>query len=51
MANDKAPVGAIAGVGPGNHEAFARRFCTDGYAVALLARCPASSRRAGCLAS
>ncbi len=38
MANDKAPVCAVVGVGPGNGEAFARRFSADGYAVALLAR-------------
>ena len=34
----KVPVCAVVGVGPGNGEAFARRFATDGYAVALLAR-------------
>src|SRR5271163_4301401 len=38
MTNDKAPVCAVLGVGPGNGEAFARRFAADGYAVALLAR-------------
>src|SRR5271163_4516453 len=39
MANDsKAPVCAVVGVGPGNGEAFARRFAADGYAVALMAR-------------
>jgi NAD(P)-dependent dehydrogenase (short-subunit alcohol dehydrogenase family) len=32
------PVCAIAGVGPGNGEAFARRFAAEGYSVALLAR-------------
>lgn len=32
------PVCAIAGVGPGNGEAFARRFAIEGYSVALLAR-------------
>lgn len=32
------PVCAIAGVGPGNGEAFARRFAAEGYCVALLAR-------------
>jgi NAD(P)-dependent dehydrogenase (short-subunit alcohol dehydrogenase family) len=34
----KAPVCAVVGVGPGNGEAFARRFAADGYAVALMAR-------------
>ena len=34
----KAPVCAVVGVGPGNGEAFARRFAADGYVVALLAR-------------
>jgi NAD(P)-dependent dehydrogenase (short-subunit alcohol dehydrogenase family) len=34
----KLPVCAVAGVGPGNGEAFARRFAADGYAVALMAR-------------
>ena len=29
---------AVAGVGPGNGEAFARRFAAEGYSVALLAR-------------
>jgi NAD(P)-dependent dehydrogenase (short-subunit alcohol dehydrogenase family) len=39
MANDeKARVAAVVGVGPGNGEAFARRFAKDGYSVALLAR-------------
>ena len=39
MTNDaKARVCAVVGVGPGNGEAFARRFAEDGYAVALLAR-------------
>ncbi len=38
MANEKAPVCAVVGVGPGNGEALARRFSADGYAVALLAR-------------
>jgi NAD(P)-dependent dehydrogenase (short-subunit alcohol dehydrogenase family) len=32
------PVCAVAGVGPGNGAAFARRFAAEGYAVALLAR-------------
>jgi NADP-dependent 3-hydroxy acid dehydrogenase YdfG len=32
------PVCAVFGVGPGNGEAFARRFSQDGYAVALMAR-------------
>jgi NAD(P)-dependent dehydrogenase (short-subunit alcohol dehydrogenase family) len=34
----KGPVCAVAGVGPGNGEAFARRFAADGYTVALMAR-------------
>ena len=38
MANDKAPVCAIVGIGPGNGEALARRFSAGGYAVALMAR-------------
>ena len=38
MANGKAPACAVVGVGPGNGEAFARRFAADGYAVALMAR-------------
>lgn len=32
------PVCAVFGVGPGNGEAFARRFSEGGYAVALMAR-------------
>ena len=39
---------AVVGVGPGNGAAFARRFATGGYAVALLAR---STELAGQLAS
>jgi NAD(P)-dependent dehydrogenase (short-subunit alcohol dehydrogenase family) len=35
---ERSPVCAVAGVGPGNGEAFARRFAAEGYAVALLAR-------------
>ena len=38
MADDKHPVCAVVGVGPGNGEAFARRFSADGYAVALMGR-------------
>jgi NAD(P)-dependent dehydrogenase (short-subunit alcohol dehydrogenase family) len=39
MANlSEAPVCAVVGVGPGNGEAFARRFAADGCKVALLAR-------------
>lgn len=33
-----APVTAVIGVGPGNGEAFARRFAAAGHAVALLSR-------------
>jgi NAD(P)-dependent dehydrogenase (short-subunit alcohol dehydrogenase family) len=32
------PVCAIVGAGPGNGAAFARRFATEGYAVAMVAR-------------
>jgi NAD(P)-dependent dehydrogenase (short-subunit alcohol dehydrogenase family) len=32
------PVCVVAGIGPGNGAAFAKRFASDGYAVALLAR-------------
>src|SRR3989442_632249 len=32
------PVCAVVGVGPGNGAAFARRFASEGYTVALLAR-------------
>lgn len=32
------PVCAVVGIGPGNGAALARRFATEGYAVALLAR-------------
>ncbi len=32
------PVCAVVGVGPGNGEAFARRFAAGGYATALMAR-------------
>ena len=35
MTNGTNPVCAVVGVGPGNGEAFARRFPPDGYAVAL----------------
>ena len=38
MADGKLPVCAVVGVGPGNGEAFARRFAADGHAVALMAR-------------
>jgi NAD(P)-dependent dehydrogenase (short-subunit alcohol dehydrogenase family) len=39
MAEGK-PVCAVVGVGPGNGAAFARKFASEGYAVALLARSP-----------
>jgi len=32
------PVCVVAGIGPGNGEALARRFSADGYAVAMLSR-------------
>ena len=38
MTNEKPPVCAVVGIGPGNGEALARRFSGDGYAVALMAR-------------
>jgi NAD(P)-dependent dehydrogenase (short-subunit alcohol dehydrogenase family) len=38
MSDEKKPVCAVVGVGPGNGAAFARRFAAEGYAVALLAR-------------
>jgi NAD(P)-dependent dehydrogenase (short-subunit alcohol dehydrogenase family) len=38
------PVCVVVGVGPGNGAALARRFAADGYAVALLARSPATAR-------
>jgi len=39
----KKPVCAVVGIGPGNGAALARRFATEGYAVALLARSSALS--------
>jgi NAD(P)-dependent dehydrogenase (short-subunit alcohol dehydrogenase family) len=38
MTNQKLPVCAVIGVGPGNGEFLAKRFAGDGYAVALMAR-------------
>jgi NAD(P)-dependent dehydrogenase (short-subunit alcohol dehydrogenase family) len=38
MTETKKPVCAVVGIGPGNGAAFARRFASEGYAVALLAR-------------
>jgi hypothetical protein len=35
MTNQKLPVCAVTGVGPGNGEALAKRFAGDGYAAAL----------------
>lgn len=39
------PVCAVVGIGPGNGEAFARKFDAEGYAVALLARSTDLSER------
>src|SRR5438105_10948872 len=39
------PVCAVAGVGPGNGAAFARRFASEGYSVALLARSTESTTK------
>jgi NAD(P)-dependent dehydrogenase (short-subunit alcohol dehydrogenase family) len=41
-ANLNRPVAVIAGAGPGNGEALARRFADAGYAIGLLARNPDS---------
>ena|ERR1700722_3239546 len=38
MGEASKPVCAVVGVGPGNGAAFARKFASEGYAVALLAR-------------
>lgn len=38
------PVCVVVGIGPGNGAAFARRFASEGYAVALLARSLDTSR-------
>ena len=38
MANEKLPVCAVVGIGPGNGEALARQFAAEGYAVAMLSR-------------
>jgi NAD(P)-dependent dehydrogenase (short-subunit alcohol dehydrogenase family) len=38
MADTRKPVAVVAGAGPGNGAALARRFSAAGYAVALLAR-------------
>ena len=38
MTTTKKPLCVVAGVGPGNGAAFARRFANEGYAVALMAR-------------
>jgi NAD(P)-dependent dehydrogenase (short-subunit alcohol dehydrogenase family) len=38
MSDEKRPVCAVVGVGPGNGTSIARRFAKEGYAVALLAR-------------
>jgi NAD(P)-dependent dehydrogenase (short-subunit alcohol dehydrogenase family) len=38
MSESKKPVCAVVGIGPGNGASLARRFATEGYAVALLSR-------------
>jgi NAD(P)-dependent dehydrogenase (short-subunit alcohol dehydrogenase family) len=38
MNQEKKPVCAVVGVGPGNGAALSRRFAAEGYAVAMLAR-------------
>jgi NAD(P)-dependent dehydrogenase (short-subunit alcohol dehydrogenase family) len=38
MTQSKPPVCAVVGIGPGNGAALARRFASEGYAVALLSR-------------
>jgi NAD(P)-dependent dehydrogenase (short-subunit alcohol dehydrogenase family) len=38
MNDQRKPVCAVVGIGPGNGAAFARRFAREGYATALLAR-------------
>jgi NAD(P)-dependent dehydrogenase (short-subunit alcohol dehydrogenase family) len=38
MSSPKTPVAVVAGAGPGNGAALARRFAAAGYAVAMLAR-------------
>ena len=38
MTDTKKPVAVVAGAGPGNGAALARRFVAAGYAIALLAR-------------
>lgn len=38
MTNNNKPVCVIVGVGPGNGAAFAHRFATEGYQMALIAR-------------
>src|SRR5436190_1629994 len=38
------PVCVVAGIGPGNGAAFARRFAADGHAVALLSRAAEPAR-------
>jgi NAD(P)-dependent dehydrogenase (short-subunit alcohol dehydrogenase family) len=52
MSNEKLPVAAVVGIGPGNGEALARRFAADAFAVALMARRPdLTTRLAGELPS
>ncbi len=45
MSDEERAVCAVVGVGPGNGAAFSRRFATEGYAVAMLARTTTLTQR------